>query len=210
MALVVGALTGLAYAMSPGPVNAETVRQGSCGGLRAALAVQAGAVAADLIYGLLAFLGLATVFARPLPHTLLGVAGTLLLLVLGASSLRKGWRKTEGSLSMAGRESDCARSAAPRTFVAGLGISFINPYSVFFWLSLDSTLLPTDQPGSGLALATFFLAVAGWGAILAFGASCCRLLRSSWVPRLTSILCGLMLLASGLSLGHALATTGPF
>src|SRR5438270_9031117 len=39
----------------------------------------------DLVCALLASLGLAAVFARPLPQTLLGIAGVLLLVTVGAS-----------------------------------------------------------------------------------------------------------------------------
>lgn len=210
MAIVVGTLAGLAYALPPGPITAETVRQGSRRGFRAALAVQAGAMVADVIYALLASLGLATVFARPLPHALLIIAGTLIFLALGASSLRAGWRGAELLTSAPVHERAGTSAATSHTFLAGLGLSFVNPYSGLFWLSLDSAVIPTSQPAAGPTFVAFFLAVAGWGVVLACGASSCRFLHTARVIRLTSILCGLMYFASGLSLGPAGVLTGLF
>src|SRR5947209_1608533 len=92
MAIMLGLLLGLAYALTPGAVNVETVRRGSSAGFRAAIAVQAGAIAADLAYAVSTSLGIATVLARPLPHTILGVVGTALLLAFGIVSVRSGWR----------------------------------------------------------------------------------------------------------------------
>lgn len=53
MEVVLGAFMGIAYTVSPGPVNIETVRCGLRAGFTSALALQLGALIGDTTYTIL-------------------------------------------------------------------------------------------------------------------------------------------------------------
>ena len=70
-------------------MNIESVRRGATDGFRAGLALQLGALLADLLSALLAAAGLGALLAHSrLTRLLLGLLGAALLLHLGRASLR--------------------------------------------------------------------------------------------------------------------------
>ncbi|QLG29281.1 LysE family transporter [Halorarum halophilum] len=137
LSLLAGILFGLALAAPPGPMNAviaeESVVRGWTAGAKAGL----GAASADLVFFLLALLGVVGVVERyPLLRgVMVGVGGVLMCYyaVGAARSLRTSFVAADS----APEESAGFRKA----FVLAL----TNPYQVLFWLTVGVGLL---EPGA--------------------------------------------------------------
>ncbi len=78
-----GIMLGLAYVVAPGSVNIETLRRGLTGGARVALAMQLGAIIGELFWALLPLAGTGLLLTHAVAQTILGIAGTTLLMYLG-------------------------------------------------------------------------------------------------------------------------------
>lgn len=183
--LLVGAVFGLALAAPPGPMNAviaeESVLRGWLAGVRAGL----GAAIADVLFFLLAYVGVVGIVesAPRLQSVMVGVGGVLMcyFAVGAARNARASFRPTSG---------DEPRIDAGKGFRKALALALTNPYQVLFWLTVGVGLLRPGRldvlsyvpiVGEGLAgtlvvttgspalIAGFFLGVFGW--VLAFPAA---------------------------------------
>ncbi len=136
---VVGAVFGLALAAPPGPMNAviaeESVLRGWGAGARAGV----GAATADVVFFLLAYLGVATVIesAPRLQTAMIGVGGVLMcyFAVGAARGARASFRPTSG---------EEPRMGAGNGFRKAFVLALTNPYQVLFWLTVGVGLL---RPG---------------------------------------------------------------
>lgn len=225
MDVAVGVLLGLVYIAAPGPVNVETVRCGLAGGGRAALALQLGACLGHALYAALALLGLGLLVLYAPVHLLLGLAGTGVLVYLGAAALREGWRgwaaagavrrpdgargiqaeRTSRQRNSRGRRG--AGSLSRRTLTLGAAISLANPFAVAFWVSVGGTVLHQAHRNGLLFLGGFFLSVLLWAVSLPVLLGWGRLALRGRVFDGVSIACGGTLIAFGLALGRAMLTT---
>lgn len=134
---VVGAGFGLALAVPPGPMNAiiadETIRRGVLAGIGAGV----GAMAADVVFFLLATVGFGQVILdRPSLRVALILAGGLLMIGFGVSSLRALLEGIEGF-----RETGTSGRGFVKTFLLGL----TNPYQLAFWLTVGIGLLRPER-----------------------------------------------------------------
>jgi chemosensory pili system protein ChpE len=208
MDVLLGVMLGVAYVLPPGPVNIETVRRGLVGGARAALAIQLGAVIGDVVYAILALVGVGLLLSYSAAQSLLALIGTGLLVYLGWSALRSGW----GNVDIVACSPAGAASAWPttphanlqRTFLTGLAISIANPYGIPFWLSVGSSFMQHSHNHGVLFLCGFFLGSLLSSLMIAglVGRCCSRI--SPQILRWTSGACGLALIALGLCLGRSM------
>ncbi|WP_418284423.1 LysE family translocator [Halorubrum sp. DTA46] len=137
--LAVGAVFGLALAAPPGPMNAviaeESVLRGRFAGFRAGL----GAATADVVFLLLAYVGVvAVVESYPLLRAVMIAVGGVLMLyfaVGAARGARASFRPTSGNEPSL---------AAGKGFRKALVLALTNPYQVLFWLTVGVGLL---RPG---------------------------------------------------------------
>jgi threonine/homoserine/homoserine lactone efflux protein len=211
MNILLGALMGLIYAVSPGPVNIETVRRGVLGGFRLGFSTQLGSLFGALFYALLALLGARLVSGHSTASLLLGLAGATLLLSLGWSALRAAWRGRPAAAAAAAAPGRAIRflptlpalAPTPASFWAGLAISVVNPSAVAFWLSIGGTALQRFQQHEGLFLAGFFLSVVGWALVLPGLVGRWRAAMGERFARGISWGCGLALVAIALGLGSS-------
>jgi threonine/homoserine/homoserine lactone efflux protein len=156
--LLAGVAFGLALAAPPGPMNAiiaeESVVRGWTAGFRAGL----GAMTADVIFFVLAAVGVVAFVERfpTVRAVMVGVGGVLMLyFAYGAardvrSSFRPGDRADgEGGGDEAVREGAEAGSRAKRRANTGFRKAFVlaltNPYQILFWLTIGVGLL---EPGT--------------------------------------------------------------
>ena len=202
MNVMLGALIGLIYAASPGPVNIETVRRGVMGGFRLGFSTQIGSVFGGLFYALLALWGARLVSAHSTASVLLGLGGAGLLLYLGWSSLRAGWRGKPGSVA-APRGAKRVLPSIHASFWAGLAISVMNPYAVAFWLSIGGSALQQFQHHEALFLVGFFLSVLAWALALPGLVGRWRAAMGDRLSRWISSGCGLALMAFAVGLGSS-------
>lgn len=141
--LAAGVLFGLALAAPPGPMNAliaeESVLRGWLSGFTAGL----GAASADVVFLVLAYLGVVAVVERypTLRGAMVAVGGLLMLYFAYGAALgaRASFRPTSGSIP---EES--------RGFRKAFALALTNPYQVLFWLTIGVGLL---DPGELDALA---------------------------------------------------------
>lgn len=134
-ALGFGAIFGLALAAPPGPMNAIIAEESVLRGWFAGVAAGLGAMTADGIFFLLAYLGaVRAVEAVPaLRDAMVGVGGVLLLyFAYGAAR---------------GATADWSEVNVPdsRGFWRALVLALTNPYQIVFWLTVGIGLL---QPGT--------------------------------------------------------------
>ncbi|MWV65102.1 LysE family transporter [Halorubrum sp. JWXQ-INN 858] len=181
----VGGLFGLALAAPPGPMNAviaeEAVFRGWFAGARAGL----GAATADVLFFVLAYVGVVS-FIESVPRLQTGmvaVGGVLMcyFAVGAARGARASFLPTAG---------DTPRIAAGKGFRKALALALTNPYQVLFWLTVGVGLLRPGRldvlarlpivggelagtlvvtTGSPALLGGFFAGVFGW--VVAFPAA---------------------------------------
>jgi chemosensory pili system protein ChpE len=205
MDIVFGAMLGVVYILSPGPVIVETVRRGVRSGFRGALLLQVGALAADLILASLALYGVTRFIGNPTFQFVLSITGMGLLFGLGIISLRQCWgsslRKTQESSAEAGRKVVAQTSSTH--FVIGLGLAFANPYGLLFWMSIENTIL--HQASSYLVHFLLGFFVAGLVVSIVIAKLVC--VSSRWLTpgmsRLTAFTLGVVMIGMGLNLGYA-------
>jgi homoserine/homoserine lactone efflux protein len=197
MEVVLGMVIAIAYSISPGPVNIETVRRGWTSGVQGALLFQLGALLGDLAYAILALAGIGLFVAQAGAQILLGIAGASLLLYLGGSSLRQSWRG-------AGILTAPARPTTKRCdFSTGIVIAIANPYAMLFWLSINGTILQSTHYYAATFLSGFFLGGLLTALVIALLAGRSGSLITPRVFRLASCSFGLILVGFGLTLGYA-------
>jgi chemosensory pili system protein ChpE len=203
MTAALGFFLGLAYVASPGPVNVETLRRGLAGGVRPALALQLGSLVGDLVWVVLALAGAGLVLTHALAQTILGVAGTAILLVSGWSALRS--REAIATITTESGSDDTFRRPAPldirRTLWTGMALATANPLAPVFWMSVSGALGGSTQQLlaflGGFAVGAL---MAGVGIALLIG-----LWQTRLTPRLVGIAtsgCGLALIGYGLMVGY--------
>jgi chemosensory pili system protein ChpE/L-lysine exporter family protein LysE/ArgO len=111
--LITGFVLGLVFNVTPGPVFAETVRQGMRGGFRSALAVQIGSLVGDMNWAVI------------------GLVGTGLLLQL--QSLR-------GPISVASMAYLLWLARNRQALRSGILLSLTNAQNVAYWAAIGSAL----------------------------------------------------------------------
>ena len=197
---------GLAYMLAPGPVLVETVRRSIRGGVRAAAAVQAGALAADVLYAVLFLCGGGQMLLFPWLKFGLSILGAALLVYLGVS-MALGSKQVNQRLHATQRQGDTSSLSQQRLvqpFITGLLLLLVNPYSLVFWFSVGST--------------TFDRSFAGVGGFLLGGAVGCALaaliagqLRSPRMQQFAGwvwVSCAVMLTTLGVQLGYTTLFAG--
>lgn len=203
MEVVLGILLAIAYCASPGPVNIETVRRGWSRGVQSALRVQLGALFGDLVYAALALAGIGLFMAQAGAQTLLGIVGTGLLLYLGGLSLYQSWLALGAPTMWAGSTAGTATKRCD--FSTGLAIAIANPYTILFWLSIDSTILQRTHDHPAAFLSGFFLGGLLTALVIALLAGRSGSLITPRVFRLASCSFGLAMIGFGLTLGYTTA-----
>jgi len=187
---------GLVLIAAPGPVFAESVRQGVRGGFRPALAVQLGSLAGDALWAILGLAGIGFLMRLDWLRLPVGLAGIAYLLWLSWAS----WRSAGRELALGGGADFTWRSSLR----AGVFLSITNPQNLAYWAALGSALgaVGIHQPRPAhyaVFFAGFMVAAIVWAFFCA--AAVARLFRRAdarWA-RLTYRLCALAFLALALA-----------
>ncbi len=160
--VVSGWMIGVAIALPVGPVITELIRRGLRGGFLQAWLVGLGAAASHAILVSLTLVGVVALLDRPVWHTILGGAGTIVLGYLGFDALR-----TSTTPPDTGGE---IRTGHP--FLVGFGIGISNPITLLWFLTVGGALIAAHGGrGTGvLAVAfgvSFVVGVLCWDTVVA-------------------------------------------
>jgi len=152
----------IAYAIAvlvPGPGVAAVVARALGGGFRSAFPMVLGILVGDLLFLLVAVLGLATIAAYfSAIFTVVRFAGAAYLLYVAWTF----WTARPGSEQLAPR----AKEHWFRTLLAGLSLTLGNPKTIVFYLALLPTVVPLERItplafGEMTAIVTVVLLVIG-------------------------------------------------
>jgi threonine/homoserine/homoserine lactone efflux protein len=128
-----GFLLGWSVAWPPGPINAEMIRRGFAAGFRPAAAVGLGACSGDALWAVLVMTGIGLLIG-PATRFGLGIASSLLLLILAGVFLLaawRAWREREAPMTAPNRV-----AATRRGYLLGFGMALTSPWNLAFWLAV--------------------------------------------------------------------------
>jgi chemosensory pili system protein ChpE len=123
---------GLLFNAAPGPVFAETVRQGVRGGFRSALAVQLGSLVGDALWAIVGLVGVGFLSRVEVLRTPISVAGAAYLLWLAWNAWQSSRFEVSASLG--------AETTRRRAFRSGVLLSLTNPQNIAYWAAIGSAL----------------------------------------------------------------------
>jgi threonine/homoserine/homoserine lactone efflux protein len=158
-ALLTGLGIGALAAANVGPIWLLCVRTSARFGWRSGASIGLGAAVVDLGYAILGALGAAALLQVAPLRIGLGLLGAMVLIVLGARTLRDAWRIRGGA------EFD-GEVVAPRdAFRTGLLATASNPLTILTWGAVFSGAAAADV-AAGPASATGFVLGIGLGSLL--------------------------------------------
>ena len=195
--LLSGIALGFTVAAPIGPVNLAVIRRGLAAGFMPAWLLGLGAGIADALYVTLVFAGLSPLLEHSFAFRLaLWSVGGAFLIYLGVTGLR-----TQQVLTALAVDPSARPELNP--FVAGFGITLLNPLTVVSWAAIGGAFFAmfAVEPGiaNGLILAgSVFLGSVIWSALVALTVHFARRLVNARVLRLVSVVASLALVVFGL------------
>ena len=198
--VLTGAFIAISFSAPPGPVAMETIRRGVRGGFSPALLVQLGSCFGDFMWFSIAFLGLGPLAQIPVIRGVLAIAGVLVLLYLGGTSIRDAL-KSSAAHPLDGADSKMKTGA----FRSGMAISIANPMAVAYWLSVGGALVAAGVAGTTpIQTASFAIGFISGTVAWAFGMALAirwsKRIMSPAVFRMVNLACGGALLVFGFTL----------
>ena len=151
-------IMGFLAAIPAGPVQIEVARRAINGHLRSSLMVVLGAFAVDVLYGVIAFFGIAPFLQKEIVMAVFWLIGGAFLLTLSYMVFKHSSKPHEFN-------SDAKHLMEKRWgLITGLTLSAVNPMLIFWWLMgqrlfMDIGLIENFT----LDIAVSFLAAAGLG-----------------------------------------------
>lgn len=120
---------GFLVAIPAGPVQVEVIRRSVHGHLKPSLMVILGAFLVDMLYGGVAFFGVAPFLEHPTVQAVFWFSGSAILGVLGVLTIRHSRRGHD--ISMPSR----LLSRKRWSLLSGVSLSVTNPVMILWWLS---------------------------------------------------------------------------
>ncbi|MEA2512932.1 MAG: chemosensory pili system protein ChpE [Thermomicrobiales bacterium] len=144
---------GLAYAATPGIVNAECIRRGMAHGFRPAISVQLGALLGAVVWAALALGGVAALARRESFAIALGLGGSLFLCRLAFTALREAWSGPRERSPVVSRYGDLG---------TGVVFGLANPAGLAFWAGVGGGMLAASGSDAGIAFTVYVLFLAAF------------------------------------------------
>lgn len=187
-------LLGISLAAPIGPVNAAQLEKGIKHGFFHAWLIGLGAMAADAIFMLLIYFGLAHFLDTPFAKTFLWLFGGFILIYTGVESFKK------KQLSLSEKRS---LESHAKSFYSGFFMTFSNPISILFWLGIyGSILAKTAEQYGTLELLLYssgiFIGLMLWDIAMASLSSIFQKFLHEGILMLISRLAGTCLICFGL------------
>ena len=179
-----GVALGLGAAVPIGPVNVQIARHVLRGGFAAGFAVGCGAVTVDVLYAVLASIGVqrvATIAAINWPLRILGI---LLLAHLGLQcfrSEREAWRLDPITGGAMPRSTALRR---PRLYATGVLMTLLNPMTLAFWFiavpSLAGSVAQGERRNLPIVCIGVFAGTVSWVVFYAGALAWAGRFRRNW------------------------------
>jgi threonine/homoserine/homoserine lactone efflux protein len=139
-------LLGLTLAAPLGPVNLEIIKRGLSSGFRQAFLTGAGAMSADATYLTLIFFGLTAFLNISFMKIALGIAGSIILIYLGALSVKEFLHHSEIKTS---------QRLFSNSYITGYVLAISSPMTIVWWTGVFGALL-ASQTNTVTNIAAFF------------------------------------------------------
>lgn len=196
-------LIGFSGAMMPGPVLTATIGEVLKRGFRAGPLIVLGHALLEIAVLVAVIFGLGTWITREPVKATLGVAGGILLVLMGTQMAWTAKRAVQEAL--AAREH--ARPDARGPVVTGIITSLSNPYWTIWWattgLYYASQAMQRGMVGLGSFYAGHILSDLTWYSLVACAVATGRTICPPHLYKLLIILCGLGLIGLGVYFGWA-------
>ncbi len=189
-------LLGLTLAAPIGPVNVEIIKRGLYSGFRQAFLTGAGAMCADATYLTLIFFGLTAFLNNMFMTYFLGIAGSFILIYLGAMSLRDYFRKATSTDT---RQQHIFKYA----FIAGFALAISSPMTIVWWTGVFGALMASQGSiktnfSAFLSCLSILLGCFLWVFFLATGLHWGKKIINEQITHMVSLIAGLFLIGFGL------------
>ena len=187
---------GFSGAIMPGPLLAYTISASAKYGFWAGPLIVLGHAILELSLVTLLVLGLDRFIESDFVTSTIGLAGGMVLVVMGFSMARQGWRKASLPL-----ESSASIEENRRIVFSGIVVSMSNPYWFIWWATIGMTYLLWSLKLGVAGVSSFFsghiLADLSWYALIAFILAKGKRIISDTVYHWLLLICGLALVALG-------------
>jgi threonine/homoserine/homoserine lactone efflux protein len=155
--LLSGVALGFSIAAPPGPVTAMSAQQVVSRSWSSGWLVMLGATAADAIFFVLTYYGVARLVTTG-ERGVLFLLGGALLLYLAYSTVKKAGRSSDGAAPIF-RANRWSSSLGRSPFLLGLSIGLTNPYQLGWWVAVGASMV-ADFGGS--VAVGFFVGILAW------------------------------------------------
>lgn len=188
-------LLGLSLAAPIGPVNLEIIKRGLKSGFTQAFLTGAGAMSADATYLTLIFFGLISFLNIPLMKIFLGVAGSIVLVYLGATSIKEYCGKSLANTKQPHR-------LFKNSYTAGYVLAFFSPMTIVWWTGVFGALLagqatPATSMNAFLSCLSILLGCFLWVLFLSAALHWGKKIIAEKVIRFISLIAGIFLVGFG-------------
>jgi threonine/homoserine/homoserine lactone efflux protein len=122
-------MLGISLAVPVGPIKLEMIKRGLSGGFWPSWLVGLGAVSADFIFMLIILLGLSPFLQNNFVQIAMIVAGIIMLMFLGISTIKKAW--SEKRLLSVNEE-----KPEHKPYWTGFILALMNPFNFLFWFGI--------------------------------------------------------------------------
>jgi putative LysE/RhtB family amino acid efflux pump len=193
-ALLVGYGLGFAVALQVGPLSLLAIRSTLRSGLRVGLAIGAAVAIVDTLYAAAGAAGAAGLLSIEPLRLALGVAGAVVLCVIGVRTLWSAFRVRTGGESVA------EVSSPGRAFATAFAACASNPLTIASWAAIfaaASTAGAAADGGTVALLAGVGLGSLSWMVLLAGGVAAARHSIGDRVMRIVDAVAGIGLIAFG-------------
>lgn len=190
---------GLSLAAPVGPVNAAQLDTGIKHGFLHAWIFGLGALAADILYMIMVYGGVAHFIDSPFMQTLLWSFGCFVLTYTGIENLVT-LNKIELDVKFG------KRVPLKRTALSGFFMSLLNPLTILFWLGIYGSVLAESAKDftAGQIVISSLAIVSGivlWDLTMAFISGSARRLLSAALLKFISVVSSLAMIGFGLYFG---------
>lgn len=189
-------LLGLTLAAPLGPVNVEIIKRGLNSGFQQAFLTGAGAMCADATYLTLIFFGLTAFLDNTTMKIFLGIAGSFILIYLGALSAKE-------FFVTAAAHANPSRRLFKSSFVAGFALAISSPMTIVWWTGVFGALLSSQTHAQANVSAFFSCLSILLGCFLWVFALACALhfgkkFINEKITRTISLIAGIFLITFGI------------